>query len=1370
MSDLELKVRLTGEAGQLVGQLKAVENAEKGVSKEATAMAEAYKRADAAIDELARAQVEAKRETQAAAAALKAGSVSQTEYNRAILQTKAALSAIETEHRKAVAGYNQHAAAAKGVTQSLGAMRASSANLGAQVSDITQSLALGINPFMVFGQQAGQTAAALSGMGGVAGRVATFLSGPFGSLVLAGVTVLGLFATASKDAEKATRDLGDGIDFAKMSTSELIKSIDELEAAQRKSIRTTEEAEEAKLRDARAALKQANDTREATKAMLEGMLVTAQRNAGQGTGGLAGAAAGLSVNELRSQIQQLDASITKAQALVRETQVPILQRQAKAATDGVTNATEVYRRAKSMLDATYVAGNISLENYNAQLRIAEERLKAQTKAARDAEKQTKDTNAAMMGAFGSPLASMPRPSSGFGSRAAPLAGASTNHAGIDLPARTGTPVLATADAVVEFVGKAGGYGNLIRLDHGGGTQTRYGHLSGFNVRDRQQVSKGDVIGYVGNTGNSTGAHLHYEVRVNGKPVDPTKGRFPIDGVQVAEEAQKAQEALQTFGERSAMSIARVTERFAEQPKLVGQVNMAVLDLDSTIADLREKQPPGFEKMIADAEAAKQVVQSSLLKPFNDYLESSERARDVQLLTLAGRQDEAKALETIYQLQERVGFVTKEQREAILANVQAERELNELLAQRQVIVGAYTSAINDVRSNIEGLLSGRVKGGDFLKNIQQSYMDTQAKILTEKLFGPALRDLQKQVEGSNGVQSSVDIMKAGAKDAGNAASRLAGALNGAADSISGDTGGSATTGGRFGGSGFVQSGTMDPWLAKWVQSVQTGGVFDLGGTPGPSYEKFLTEFDRVLGRTTNPAEDATADNTDEIVVVGKKGVMGQSPAQFFQGMMNSVAMPLGNLLSELLGPRFASMISGALGGALGGLATGGTTGGVFGALQGIFGKGAAGGLFDNGLKGAQTGTMVAALGNAFGVNMSQTGSQVGGALGTIGASIAGITGTLGAALGPIGAIVGGLLGGLFKKKPEGMAQIRGMSVTGTYGNNSDLKGAATEAAGGLISSIKDIAEALGGSLGSFNLDYGKHGDRYVVNTNNINGGKVDTKYFSSAEEATKFALADAVRDGAIKGLSAAVDKALRSSGDVEAAVKEAAKVRDLEAILGGFTGAAKSAFEAFEKQAAERLRLATAYGLEITKVEELNLKDRLALREDLEKRAFGSLTDLLDRLRTGDLSEGSAVDKRTALLAEIEKAKVDAADGKDGASDKLANLLEQFTVLSREIYGTTGGYADDRATTISTAENVITLLKANLDEAAGNGVVLTNGLLDENNAQNAMIIAALMDIRNISRAQAVESLTPAVPVIPTPTVAQQAYTSPASALPPWLWQP
>ncbi len=114
----------------------------------------------------------------------------------------------------------------------------------------------------------------------------------------------------------------------------------------------------------------------------------------------------------------------------------------------------------------------------------------------------------------------PRLTSAFGMRWHPVLGGHRPHEGVDLAGPVGTPVHATGDGVIGRADWFGSYGLFVEIEHGGQLETRYGHMSRLNVAAGQAVHRGDVIGYIGTTGRTTGPHLHYEVRVDGVPVNP----------------------------------------------------------------------------------------------------------------------------------------------------------------------------------------------------------------------------------------------------------------------------------------------------------------------------------------------------------------------------------------------------------------------------------------------------------------------------------------------------------------------------------------------------------------------------------------------------------------------------------------------------------------------------------------------------------------------------------------------------------------------------------------------------------------------------------------------------------------------------------
>ena len=135
---------------------------------------------------------------------------------------------------------------------------------------------------------------------------------------------------------------------------------------------------------------------------------------------------------------------------------------------------------------------------------------------------------ARMGALEDGLAAVPHNlpasleyiSSGFGYRSDPFTGAAAFHAGLDFRGPVGSPIYAAARGTISYAGIRQGYGNCIEITHGNGVVTRYAHMSAFRARVGQAIAAGDVIGAIGNSGRSTGPHLHFEVRINDQPVNP----------------------------------------------------------------------------------------------------------------------------------------------------------------------------------------------------------------------------------------------------------------------------------------------------------------------------------------------------------------------------------------------------------------------------------------------------------------------------------------------------------------------------------------------------------------------------------------------------------------------------------------------------------------------------------------------------------------------------------------------------------------------------------------------------------------------------------------------------------------------------------
>jgi murein DD-endopeptidase MepM/ murein hydrolase activator NlpD len=127
-----------------------------------------------------------------------------------------------------------------------------------------------------------------------------------------------------------------------------------------------------------------------------------------------------------------------------------------------------------------------------------------------------------------------RISSSFGMRRHPILGYTKFHEGVDFAAPKGTPIYAAGNGKIEIAGQVRGYGNFVRIQHSNGFETGYGHMSAFarGIHPGVHVTQGEVIGYVGSTGRSTGPHLHYEISIHGKKVNPLGIKVPT-GTQLA---------------------------------------------------------------------------------------------------------------------------------------------------------------------------------------------------------------------------------------------------------------------------------------------------------------------------------------------------------------------------------------------------------------------------------------------------------------------------------------------------------------------------------------------------------------------------------------------------------------------------------------------------------------------------------------------------------------------------------------------------------------------------------------------------------------------------------------------------------------------
>ncbi|MBB4859628.1 murein DD-endopeptidase MepM/ murein hydrolase activator NlpD [Novosphingobium chloroacetimidivorans] len=1171
--------------------------------------------------------------------------------------------------------------ATRNVINSQGALRQATLQSGQQLQDIAISLYSGQQASVVFAQQLPQLAFGLSGLEGSAnkahdriGRFATFLSGPWGIAVGLAVGVAGTLITEllgiGDEADKAagkTYDFTRSLDVLKTKGTDAAEAMRQLAAETRSAIR-----EQGDFLDQRAANARTN-VGSLEAGLSADRKALSERQAKVGTFGLdlVGAAYNLrEISRLQSEVATKTAALADARQSLVNADLATSERRVAGSIDASRKATDDYNIALGKLQilrensaklenngdplarATSNAEYISQGEYERRLTSLQKVRNAAIEAAREANKATTSLE----------RATLLRPVEG--GRITGRVGEARpghTHAGVDIAVPVGTQVRAPAGGVVVEAGRMGAYGNVIFIDHGSGTISRLAHLSQIGVKKGDVVERGQDVGLSGNTGRSSGPHLHYEVRRGGKAVDPF-GSYPTDAIgtqqkaqrlqeqaaRAAEKAAREQQELADFGARSAESIQRLNERFNEQPRLVDQAAAATRNLDAIVADLEQRQPPGFEKMIADAQTAKGVVQDALVRPFEDLAKSSERRLAVQAALASGNQDKADTLQEVYRLTDTIGNLTQDQVDYVRSIVEHERERSRELQRQQALWEAQLEVVDTARRSITGMLSGR--GNNPFKEITQSLKDLQGARLFDQLFGDVFDDLENELRGRSPL--------------GKESQRFADEMSVATNVL-----GEFTTG-----------------LRGAIGGVAANDNSGLG--PVADNASFAEAFSRMInnqsvgwdGRTLPPGVLSLAGgNSGEIVVTAK--LAKPSVMDMADKIAGAMTSPLTDALSKAFGTGFGQMIGGVVQSAIAGKLTGGDTGGILGGLKGIVDQtgifgGAGGGVsaaLGGAMAGAQTGTMASGIMKSLGIKTSQTGAQIGGAIGSFipipGGEI-------------IGSIAGGLLGGLFKKTKKGYANNIMIGADGdasysTNGNSASRIKAGGEAADSLVSALDNIADQLGGGLlNTLNLgSLGMRKDKYTFDP--TPGNSAGRQEFESQEEAVRAAMVYAIDKGVITGIRQSTQRLLSAGDDLDKALQDALTWENAFKELRRYKDPLGAAIDELNTEFKKLLDLGTQAGAsveEMAQLEELYGIKRNEIVKDKAKELTSSLADLLDELTVGD-SGLSLRDRRANALSQYNPLKDRVAAGDTSAYDEYADAARALLDIERDLYGSQQSYFD-----------------------------------------------------------------------------------------------
>ena len=1364
-------------------------NINGGSTNSAQASAAVFQNATRAQDELARsaanlraqldpmfeAQQRFDNELRIADELLEQGAISTREYAQAqqfardeLNFTARSLTDNLTEQERATRG---SVSSNQTLERSTRAVRQATLQSGQQLQDIAISLYSGQRASIVFAQQLPQLAFAFSILDGQSnktlatiGRLGTFLAGPWGLAVGLAAGVLGTFVASLFDTEeqtddtnKATRSFTDVLEDQKTTYEELTRAAkdyaDQLEDNRGillHSLRLRSKLIESRIDELEIERDQAqlsvNKSQDNVNQVIETSQILGKSGFGEVGKGVInlGVAAGAKAF-LQSEQEKLkgfnDALFQQRRAL-KENNISLAQEIA------LFNGDDAHR---IKVNAEIEINNLSesIDDVN-ELAKEIEKVNLRKDAALDAIRETNKISKSESGeqtAFISPVAG--RQSSGFGTRIHPITGKRQFHAGADIAAPKGTPVLAPADGVVIETGTVGGYGKVVFIDHGGGTITRLAHLSRnnqFNEGDR--VSQGDVVGNVGSTGRSTGNHLHFEVRRNGKAVNPNQRTFRTDSVQTESKADKIRQAalaaaaketqrLARISDSAAESVLRINERYDEQPRLVDQSAQSVRKLQSIIDEINDPKNfdadgknlvPRAEAILENAEKAKVAAGNAVNDALDRDIEQENERLDVQRLIAEGREYEAEVIQKINDLDRDKGI--RERLEAV------EDEL---------------WIANDILEAADSTNKERQEAEETVKRLNPEHEKLLA--LHEKLTGEA----KKQVVSGH-INEEIAARR---NENQQRYLSLVGSTRGALEDLF--SGGSATdffdtirTGFEdIRGQLLVENifGNSLRQLEEFNTrndpiNVSTRNFVDQSDKASDALKGFTETLDQasssIVSADNDNAPGTTIDENGDIKVIGDVGevdISNRTIDEFTKEWSRALVEPLVAKLDDTFDTSFFSSLSGVFTGALEGFARAGGVGAGLGGVAGIFntlsenaeadGKNAKvfaeiSSSLNTALDGAQTGDQTSQLLSAIGINTSRTGGQIGGGIGQ-------------AVFGPIGGLVGGLLGGvfggLFRSTPEGAAVITGQDQT-QFSGSSRVRQDLDTVSGSVQSNLQEIADRLDGTVGSFRVSIGRREDHFRVSASGSSrvGDRrfpdragADLLYDGTDEaEAVRIAVLNALQDGAIDGIREGAERLIRQANDIEQGIADALSFQgvfdQLEEIRDPVGAAINDLNDEFE-ELQDIFRRAGASTEEYAELEELYRLRRADAIERATEQEIGALQDLLDQLTIGD--SGLSLRQRLANAQEVFNPLAEGiANGEDVDYDEFAEAGRNVLDLIRQIEGSQVGYFDflDRLTdlteqAIEREENVIGI-------ATGSSTDLFSN--DNNVDSNAMVSSAITD--------------------------------------------
>ncbi|TPG13169.1 hypothetical protein [Sphingomonas oligophenolica] len=1117
--------------------------------------------------------------------------VTQTDRDQAVAMREAANAASFQANRLEALAVNQaRVATAAGeigtkfntagaiVTRSANAQQFAIRNVGQQFGDFGLSVAAGISPARAFGQQAGQLGYALSEMGGKLGAVGAFLTGPWG------IALTVAAAVAAPFVEKLF-ETGEAAKVAELASSRLGDAESTLaDIFGKTSSKIAEQTELLRL-NARAKainlrIEAANDANDARAAFRDaGKPSTGRKLAG--TLGVVGGALALNRSLFSSGVDQFRGNDPVRALATRG-------RAALAISDPAAQTKAFDALLRSTETTNFDGSGVDKKAF----------IEAVSKAA------ASRANTAISKYIDESLDS---------GRIAPQLVKPTKTKGTGTGGRTS---LLNAQA---------------RLDAADNPveQARAG-LAVTKAQNAELLAQGKIT------------EATYRTRVKAAQLEVNQAEGLKKATAAGKAAERAYTKLIDFGKSAGTSIAQISAEFDDQPRLIDRAAAATQKLSDLIADLGQRQPPGFEDLIADAEKAKGIVETGLTKPFRDLVEAQQEQLATGKLILAGRQDEADALGQILQLQRTKGTVTEAERAVIIANTSALKDQASELERQAQFIDIQVRAASDLQSALTDALEKPFAKGSITKLTDALTAGRQRQIaetLSLKLFGGDLGSKVHDALTRNNQPTvqAADALKGSAAKLSEAAAAIASAKSND-PSIASLT----TTPTAYGASPAGVAAQIAGQVGDIVVTSQKLDQNPLADALGPV--KFSLDSSSLPDLSKIAAEKADQDRRREaaqaVVLNYAAQAIGGKGGNLINAYQNS--KELGHI-----GEDIAKGLGGTLGEKVGGAFTG--------AGQGL--------VSDSALK-------------LLGVESSSTGAAIGGAIGSFVPIPGGAF---------IGGAIGGIIGGLFQKTAKGSAGISVANGAFGAGSSSGSTGALAAQAAGLAGSVSDglnsIAKQLGGLVsGSTDVKIGTYKGEFRVNDHGgaVGGVKGSGAVGFGTDEAAaiKFAIKAALDDGVISGIRESTKRILAAGKDLTAQLQKATDFESVFAELKQYTDPVGAAVDALDKQFGYLRSVFAEAGAstqEYADLESLYAFKRADAVKSASKDLTSTLQGLLDNLRYKGDSGLSLRTREKNAQAAFDPLAATVRGGGVVDQQAFTDAAQAYLDIERQLYGSTTTY-------------------------------------------------------------------------------------------------